>query len=131
MPRDAFISVCADCTLNQESIMLKKIAVAMVAAMPAHAGGHVSLSLGVGLPIAGVYAAPAPAYYGPPAPVYYGPPAVAYDTPYPVAYPAYYGPGYYGPPAVVRVGPYWNGGYYRGGYGGYRGGYHGGYHGHR
>jgi len=99
--------------------MFKKIAVALVAAgglvaasAPAYAGGHVSLSVGVGLPFIGGYVAPAPAYYGaapvyvsPPA--YYGPPAVVY-APGPVYYGprAYYGPRYYG----VR-------GYYRGGYG--------------
>ena len=98
--------------------MWKKIAVAMVAAgglvaasAPAHAAGHVSLS--VGLPLPGVYAAPGPAYYGPPAPVVYdAPPPVYYAQPY--YGPGYYGPAYYGPRAVVRFGPGWHGGYHRG-----------------
>jgi hypothetical protein len=103
--------------------MLKKIAVAMVAAgglmaatAPAHAAGHVSLSLGLPLPGV-VYAAPAPAYYGPPAPVVYDTPQPAYYGPPPVYYgPEYYGPGYYGPRAVVRIGPGWHGGYYHHGW---------------
>ncbi len=97
--------------------MMKKIAVAlvaagglMVAAAPAHAGGHVSLSLGVGLPVGG-YVAP-PAYYGPPAVAYSAPPVVYAPAPYYDAYygPRYYGPRYYGPRVVYR--PYghgWNG----------------------
>ncbi len=108
--------------------MMKKIAVAMVAAggllvaaAPAHAGGHVSLSLGVGLPGIGIgYAAPA--YYGPP-PVAYAPAPVyapAYAPVYaPAPYyggPGYYAPGYYGPRVVYRPGPYYHG--YRG-YGGW------------
>jgi hypothetical protein len=97
--------------------MLKKLAVAMVAAgglmvaaVPAHAAGHVSLSVGLPLPIPGVYAAPAPAYYGPP-PVVYDAPPVVYGPP---AYPyyGYYGPGYYGPRVVYRGGGYYHGGYY-------------------
>lgn len=126
--------------------MLKKIAVALVAAggllvaaAPAHAGGRVSLSLGVGLPGIGIgYAAPA--YYGPPpvapsvapsvvyapAPVTYAPTVVpAYGPAYvstPYYGPRYYGPGYYGsayygsayygPRVVYRPGPYYHG--YRG-----------------
>ncbi len=100
--------------------MLKKIAVAMVAAgglmvaaVPAHASGHVSLSLGLPLPVPGVYAAPAPTYYGPP--VVYDAPPVVYEAPPP--YPYYYGPGYYGPRVVYRTGPYYHGGFYaRGGH---------------
>lgn len=110
--------------------MLKKIAVAMVAAgglmvaaVPAHAAGHVSLSLGIGLPVAGVYGPPAPAYYGPPAVAYEQPPVV-YETaaPYPVYYgpgyyPGYYGRGYYGPRVVYRGGGNWHGGWHdRGGH---------------
>jgi hypothetical protein len=96
--------------------MLKKFAVAMVAAgglmvaaAPAHAGGHVSIGLGIGLPVGG-YVAPAPVYYGPPAPpVVYE--AAPYYGPYPY-YGAYYGPRYYGygPRVVYRAG--WHGGYY-------------------
>ena len=99
--------------------MLKKIAVAMVAAgglliaaAPAHAGGHVSLSLGVGLPVAGYgYAPPAPAYYGPP-PVVYAPPQVVYESA-PYYNPGYYPRGYYAPRVVYRP------------YRGDRGGWHG------
>ena len=112
--------------------MMKKIAVALVAAggllvaaAPAHAGGHVSLSLGVGLPGIG-YAAPA--YYGPPpavytpAPVYapsYAPSYAPVYVPAPYYGPRYYGPRYYGPryygprydgPRVVfRGGPHYHG----------------------
>ena len=122
--------------------MLKKIAVAlvaagglMVAAAPAHAGGHFSLSLGLPLPpLPGIYAAPEPAYYGPP-PVVYDAPRVYEQAPViyaaPRPYP-YYGPRYYAPRVVYREGRYDRGGYYnRGGHDG-RGGYdgHGGY-GHR
>jgi len=98
----------------KESIMLKKIAVALVAAgglllatSPAHAGGHVSIGLGIGLPVGG-YVAPAPVYYGPPAP-----PVVYEAAPYPYYgpyYGGYYGPRYYGPHVVYRAG--WHGGYY-------------------
>lgn len=99
--------------------MIKKIAVAMVAAggllvaaAPAHAGGHVSLS--IGLPGIGIgYAAPA--YYGPP-PVVYAP-APVYAPAYVPAYapapyyagPGYYGPRYYGPRVVYRPGPHYHG----------------------
>ena len=98
--------------------MLKKIAVAvvaagglLVAAAPAMAGGHVSWSVGIGLPAVGYgYGyAPPPAYYGPPAPVY-GPPAVVYESaPYygpRYARSPYYGPRYYGPRVVYRPGPH-------------------------
>ena len=104
--------------------MLKKIAVAMVAAgglmvaaAPAHAGGHVSLSLGVGLPAVG-YGYAAPAYYGPPAVAYAPAPVYAPAPYYGVGYygPRYYGPGYYGPRVVFRGGSYYHG--YRG-YGGW------------
>lgn len=113
--------------------MLKKIAVALVAAggllvaaAPAQAGGHVSLSLGVGLPGIGVgYAAPV--YYGPPA--VYAPAPATYLPAYGPAYvstpyygPRYFGPGYYGsryygsayygPRVVYGPGPYYRG--YRG-----------------
>lgn len=114
--------------------MLKKIAVAMaaggllIAASPVRAGGHVSLSLGVGIPLGG-YGYSAPAYYGPP-PVIYAPPPVVYSPP-PVVYspdpyygrryapgynapgyygPGYYGPGYYGPRVIYRpLRPYYDG----------------------
>jgi hypothetical protein len=93
--------------------MLRKFAVAMVAAgglmiaaAPAHAGGHVSLSLGVGIPVAG-YGYAAPAYYGPP-PVVYAPPVPVY-APAPVYYGGYYGPSYYAPRVVYRAGYYGHG----------------------
>lgn len=95
--------------------MIKKIAVALaavggllVAAAPAHAGGHVSWSVGVGLPVGGYAYAPPPAYYGPPAPVYVAPPVVY--TPAPVYYGGYYGPRpYYAPRVVYRPRGYWYG----------------------
>lgn len=107
--------------------MFKKIAVAVVAAgglmaatAPAHAGGHVSVSLGIGLPFVGGYVGPPPAYYGPPAvyapaPVYYGAPA-------------YYGPprSYYAPRVVYRPAPRYYGPRGYNGRGDYGHGNHGG-----
>ncbi|PXV54150.1 hypothetical protein SAMN04487785_11472 [Dyella jiangningensis] len=86
------------------------------AVAPAFAG-HVSLNIGVGLPVyGGYYAAPAPVVYAPPPPpVYYAPAPVVY-APAPVVYPA----------ATVVVGGH-PGYYHRGGYY-YRGGYR--YYGH-
>jgi len=84
------------------------------AVAPAFAG-HVSLNIGVGLPVyGGGYYAPAPVVYAPPPPVYYAP-APVYYAPAPVVYPAAVGatvivgghPGYY-----HRGGGY----YYRDGY---------------
>jgi hypothetical protein len=83
------------------------------AVAPAFAG-HVSLNIGVGLPVYGGYYAPAPVVYAPPPPVYYAP-APVYYAPAPVVYPAAVGatvivgghPGYY-----RRGGGY----YYRDGY---------------
>ena len=96
--------------------MMKKIAVALVAAggllvaaAPAHAGGHVSLSLGIGLPVGGyAYAPPAPAYYGPPQVVYTAPaPVYAAPVYYAPRYPGprWYGPRYDAPRVVYRPGP--------------------------
>jgi len=94
--------------------------VGCVAVAPAFAG-HVSLNVGVGLPVVGAgYYAPAPVVYAPPPPVVYAPAPVVY------------GPGYapvvYGPAvgATVVVGGH-PGYYHRGGYY-YRGGYR--YYGH-
>ena len=96
--------------------MMKKIAIALVAAggllvaaAPAHAGGHVSVSLGIGLPVVGYGYAPAPTYYGPP-PVVYAPPAPVYAAPVYYAPPRYDGPGWYGrrydaPRVVYRPAP--------------------------
>ncbi|ULU27815.1 hypothetical protein [Dyella terrae] len=88
-----------------------------VAVAPAFAG-HVSLNIGVGLPVVGGYYAPAPVVYAPPPPVYYAP-APVYYAPAPVVYPAAVGAT-----VVVggRPGYYHRGGYY------YRGGYR--YYGH-
>ena len=88
--------------------MLKKIAVAlaaagglMVATAPAHAGGHVSLSIGLGVPIGGVVGyAPPPVYYAPPV-QYYDPPPVVYAPP--VIYAPQ--PRYYAPPVVYGPAP--------------------------
>lgn len=87
------------------------------AVAPAFAG-HVSLNIGVGLPVVGGYYAPAPVVYAPPPPVYYAP-APVYYAPAPVVYPAAVGAT-----VVVggRPGYYHRGGYY------YRGGYR--YYGH-
>jgi hypothetical protein len=85
---------------------------------PAFAGSHVSLNIGVGLPVVGAgYYAPAPVVYAP-APVVYAPAPVVY-APAPVVY----GPAV-GATVVVggRPGYYHHGGYY------YRGGYR--YYGH-
>ena len=89
------------------------------AVAPAFAG-HVSLNIGVGLPVyGGGYYAPAPVVYAPPPPpVYYAPAPVVY-APAPVVYPAAVG-------ATVVVGGH-PGYYHRGGYY-YRGGYR--YYGH-
>jgi hypothetical protein len=101
--------------------IVKRVALASVvllgcaAVAPAFAG-HVSLNIGVGLPVygGGYYAAPAPVVYAPPPPpVYYAPAPVVY-APAPVVYPAAVGatvvvggrPGYY-----HRGGYYYHGGY--------------------
>jgi len=104
--------------------IIKRAALATVmligcaAVAPAFAG-HVSLNIGVGLPVVGgYYAAPAPVVYAPPPPVVYAP-APVYYAPAPVVYPAAVGAT-----VVVggRPGYYHRGGYY------YRGGYR--YYGH-
>lgn len=84
--------------------MLKKLAVVAALAggliavsAPAQAGGRVSLSIGLGLPIGGYFGYGAPAYYSPPA--VYAQPPVYYDAPPPAYYDA--PPAYYGPPPVV------------------------------
>ncbi|MDR3445922.1 MULTISPECIES: hypothetical protein [unclassified Dyella] len=88
------------------------------AVAPAFAG-HVSLNIGVGLPVVGGYYAPAPVVYAPPPPPVYYAPAPVYYAPAPVVYPAAVGAT-----VVVggRPGYYHRGGYY------YRGGYR--YYGH-
>lgn len=101
--------------------IVKRVALASVllvgcaAVAPAFAG-HVSLNVGIGLPVVGVgYYAPAPVVYAPPPPpVYYAPAPVVYGPPAPV----YYGPAV-GATVVVggRPGYYHRGGYY------YRDGY--------
>ena len=93
--------------------------VGCAAVAPAFAG-HVSLNVGIGLPVAGVgyYAAPAPVVYAP-APVVYAPAPVVYAPA-----PAYYGPAVYGPAVGATVVVGGHGGYYRHGDGYYyRGGY--------
>lgn len=88
--------------------------VGCAAVAPAFAG-HVSLNVGIGLPVAGVgYYAPAPVYYAP-APVVYAPPPPVYYAPAPV----YYGPAV---GATVIVGGH-PGYYHRGGGYYYRDGY--------
>lgn len=93
--------------------MWKKLAVgiavagaSMLAVAPAHAGGHWSVSVGVGAPVPGYYTPP-PAYYGPPT-VYAAPPVV-YGPPAPVYYaPRYIPPRHhrhYGPPVIYRPAP--------------------------
>lgn len=88
------------------------------AVAPAFAG-HVSLNIGVGLPVVGGYYAPAPVVYAPPPPPVYYAPAPVYYAPAPVVYPAAVGAT-----VVVggRPGYYHRGGYY------YRSGYR--YYGH-
>lgn len=95
--------------------MLKKIAVALIAAggliaaVPAHAGGNFSLSIGVPVATYG-YNAPPPAYYGPP-PVVYGPPPVVYGAPLRgYVQPRHYAPRpHYAPPVVyVPARPYYD-----------------------
>lgn len=87
-----------------------------VAVAPAFAGSHVSLNVGIGLPVVG------PAYYAPPPPVYYAPPPPVYYAPAPVVYgppaPVYYGPAVGATVVVGHPGYYHRdrGYYYRGGY---------------
>ena len=75
----------------------------------AAAGGNVSWSVGIGLPVIGAVIGNAPGYYVPP-PVYYPPPPVYYQ-PRPVIYappPVYYPPAprvFYAPPVVYRYPP--------------------------
>ncbi|QNK02065.1 hypothetical protein [Dyella telluris] len=92
---------------NKTSI-IKRAALASVmligcaAVAPAFAG-HVSLNIGVGLPVVGGYYAPAPVVYAPAPVVYAPPPPPVYYAPAPVVYPAAVGatvivgghPGYY------------------------------------
>ena len=101
--------------------MIKSIATALVAAAAmlgagaAHAGGHVSWSIGINTPVVGTVISNGPVYYPPvdvylpvaiyePAPVYRVAPPVAY-------YPRY--SGYYGPVPVVypRYTPGWRHGH--------------------
>ena len=92
--------------------MIKSLATALVASTAllgtgvAHAGGHVSWSIGIGVPVVGAVVGSAPYYAG--APVYVEPaplyvePAPVYVEPAPVyaaPVPAYY--GYYRPAPVV------------------------------
>lgn len=73
---------------------------------------HVSVGIGIGLP---VYSAPAYPVYAPP------PPPVYYNT----YYPNYYNYGYAYPSTTLYLGGWGGGGYYHGYHGG---GYHGGEH---
>jgi len=107
--------------MNKKISTIKRVAVAAAVLVgcatvaPAFAG-HVSLNVGIGLPVVGAgYYAPAPVVYAPPPPVYYAPAPVVY-APAPVVY---------GPAVGVVVGH--PGYYHRGGYY-YRGGYR--YYGH-
>ena len=85
------------------------------AVAPAFAG-HVSLNVGIGLPVAGV------GYYAPPPPVVYAPAPVVYAPPPPVYYapaPVYYGPAVGATVIVGGHGGYYHhdrGYYYRDGY---------------
>lgn len=92
--------------------------VGCAAVAPAFAG-HVSLNVGIGLPVVGVGYAPAPVVYAP-APVVYAPAPVVYAPA-----PAYYG---YGPAVGAAVVVGGHPGYYHGGGYHYRGGYR--YYGH-
>ncbi|HET6551987.1 MAG TPA: hypothetical protein VFG49_00470 [Dyella sp.] len=104
---------------NTKYSTIKRIALASVvligsaAVAPAFAGSHVSLNVGIGLPVVGpAYYAPAPVVYAP-APVVYAPAPVVYGPPAPV----YYGPAVGAAVVVGRPGYYHHGGYYhRGGY---------------
>lgn len=108
--------------MNTKISTIKRVALATamligcVAVAPAFAGSHVSLNVGIGLPVVGpAYYAPAPAVvYAPPPPVYYAPAPVVYGPPAPV----YYGPAVGATVVVGHPGYYHRGGgyYYRGGY---------------
>ncbi len=83
---------------RRNGLLMAGAAVLAVLAVPQAASAHVSVGIGIGVPIAPVYVAPAPVYYPPPPPVYYEPPPpLVYYAPV---------PAYYGPPPVV-VGPGW------------------------
>lgn len=114
-------------TLAKTFAALALSAGALGATSAAHAGGHVSLAIGVGVPLASpVYVQPAPVYVQP-APAYsqpqvvYTQPQVVYSQPQVVYAPA---PVYYRPAASVVIG----GPIYRSGWHGH-GREHG--HGHR
>lgn len=104
--------------MNKKISTIKRVALATAmlvgcaAVAPAFAG-HVSLNVGIGLPVvgAGYYAAPAPVVYAPPPPVYYAPAPVVY-APAPVVYPAVGAAVVVGHPGYYHRGGY----YYRGGY---------------
>ena len=81
------------------------VAAALAVGLVSAADAHVSVGIGLGLPVAPAYpvvAAP-PVAYAPP-PVVYAPPPVVYAPPPAVVVGGY---GYYGR-------PYWHHGYYRG-----------------
>jgi len=79
------------------------IAAALAVGLVSAAQAHVSVGIGLGIPVAPAYPVAA---YAPP-PVVYAPPPAIYAPP-PVVVGGYYGYGYgY---------PYWHHGYYRGGY---------------
>lgn len=89
--------------IRRNALWIAGAAALAVLAVPQMASAHVSVGIGLGVPVAPVYVAPAPVYYPPPPPVYYPPPPPpAYYAPAPV----YYGPPAYGPAPVV-VGPGW------------------------
>ena len=111
--------------------MKKFIAMAIAAAGcalsagAAHAGGHVSWSVGINVAPVGavvtnapvylepapVYVEPAPVYYAPPPPVYYAPRVVYRPVPVYVAPPVVYRPA-----PVIYAGGYYPYHHYRGGW---------------
>jgi len=91
--------------IRRNVLWIAGAAVLAVLAVPQMASAHVSVGIGLGVPVAPVYVAPAPVYYPPPPPAYYPPPPPAYYAP---PAPVYYGPPAYGyGPAPVVVGPGW------------------------
>jgi hypothetical protein len=85
------------------------VAAALTVGLVSAAEAHVSVGIGLGVPVAPAYPvvgyAPPPVVYAPPPPVVYAPPPPVVYAPPPVVVGGYY--GYYGR-------PYWHHGYYRG-----------------
>ena len=93
--------------------MIKSVAIALITAAStlgagaAHAGGHVSWSIGINTPVyapAPVYVSQPPVYVSAPVPVYQEEPQVAYYPPRAV---------YYQPAPVVVYRPYYRGWHHR------------------